>query len=344
MEIREHVALKPFTTLNVGGPARFFADVHTVDDLHEVAERARREREELLIIGGGSNVLIADEGFSGYVVRVMIGGVEFNDLENGNVELIAGAGENWDAIVELAVHNKLWGIENLTDIPGSVGAAPVQNIGAYGVEFKDVAQWVEVCDTHTGTTRKLMPMQCRFGYRDSIFKHRAGRHFVVTRVCMLLSRNGKPHVSYKDISAAVYMLPVPPTLDDMRRLVRAIRAQKFPHSKQYGTAGSFFKNPVISRVRYALLKMSYPDMPHFSIDWWRVKVPAAWILDTVCGLKGASVGNVGLFKNQPLVLVTKRGACARDVKKLADTVQRTVYIKTKIWLEPEVRFIGFENE
>lgn len=342
MKIEEMVPLNDFTTLKVGGKAKYFVGVSSVEELKEVLSLAHKQKEKVFILGAGSNILIADEGFDGYVVRVNITGAEVNDSDGGTVELTAGAGERWDDVVEFSVNRKLWGLENLSGIPGSVGGAPVQNIGAYGVEVKDVVAWVEVYDRVRDVVTRLSRYECKFGYRDSIFKTKYGQRFVVTRVSMILSVDAKPNISYKDISEYIQKLGKKEiAVDELRRIVLAIRANKFPDTKRFGTAGSFFKNPIVSRIRFFILRLKHPDMPGHYAGWGKVKLSSAWILDNVCHLKGKRMGSVALHSKQPLVLVTARGATAQDVKKFSDYVKGVVYKKTKIKLEPEVTFINF---
>ena len=341
MNIKENVHLKLFTTFNVGGPARYFIEAQKTDDLVEVVHRVRKENAEMFVLGAGSNILISDEGFNGYVVRINIQGIDIENLGGGNYDVIAGAGVDWDTLVEFVVNKSLWGVENLSLIPGSVGGSVVQNIGAYGAEIKDVVRWVEVFDTERGMTQKLTRAECEFEYRDSIFKQEEGSHYIVTRVCLMLKDTGEPKTTYKDIAMYLKKNNIQkPTLDQIRSIIVGIRTQKFPSKKQAGSAGSFFMNPVVSRFRYMWLRFRYPGLPGYpTVEG--VKISAAWIIDNVCNLKGLRVGNVGLYQNQPLVLVTNKDACAEDVKRLAEFVQREVYSKTKIKLVPEVTFVGF---
>jgi UDP-N-acetylmuramate dehydrogenase len=269
--------------------------------------------------------------------------------EKDAVLVTVGAGESWDALVAESVRRGLWGIENLSGIPGTVGAAPIQNIGAYGVELQDVLQWVEALDAKTGKLRCLSNRECFFGYRDSIFKTPKGKDLIITRVALRLSKNGKPHLEYKDLREK---FPIPNsqfpiqnlTPTDIRKAVLEIRSRKFPDLREYGTAGSFFKNPIISQRQFDTLKKRYPDLPGFELrmkdEGLRMKIPLAWILDHICGLKGFKKGAVTLFERQPIVLTAMPGATAEEIKKFAEEVIRRVHAKTGIAVEYEVIHIS----
>lgn len=341
MNVKENVQLSPFTTFHVGGSARYFVEVKSVDDLIVVTHEAGKKQRNMFILGGGSNILISDEGFDGYVIQMNIGGVDVNKLDDGNYEVIVGAGENWDALVEFCVSKGLWGLENLSYIPGSVGGAVVGNIGAYGAEMADAAHWVEVFDRRNGVTRKLMKNECGFGYRESIFKSEEGEDLVVTRVCMLLSEKGKPNTTYKEIETIFKKAHIEkPTLDQMRKLIGALRKKKLPDWKRFGSAGSFFTNPIVSRFKFIFLKWKYPGLQGNKVEGG-IKISAAWLIDHVCDLKGLKINNVSLYTHQPLIIVTENEARAKDVMRLSQLVIREVCDKTKIKLEPEVIFVGF---
>lgn len=368
MKIGEHKPLRDLTTMKIGGTARYFAEVASVEELREAAAFAGEKRIPLIVLGGGSNVLITDGELDALVVKMEIKGVDYNSLTNSVSQTVvtAGAGEDWDALVAQAVERGLWGTENLSGIPGTVGAAPVQNIGAYGAELKDVLDWVEVLNTadynsqaivHTSlTVVRLSNADCRFGYRDSIFKHKDGKNLIITRVALRLTKNGRPNLEYKDLKESfnfqfsifnekekqAKIKELTPT--DIRRAVLEIRSRKFPNLNEFGTAGSFFKNPVIPTAQYDELKKKYPDLVGYQLlttnhQQPMVKVPLAWILDNICHMKGLTQGNVGLYKKQPIVLVNLGGATAEDAKRLADGVIACVKEKTGIRVEYEVQMI-----
>ena len=337
MQVEENVPLAPLTTFFIGGPARYFTRVTNVEELQQSLDFSKSRNLEILLLGGGSNVLVSDAGFDGLVIKIEMMGVDpvksSDDHGAGKVLLIAGAGESWDALVERAVQSGLWGIENLSGIPGTVGAAPIQNIGAYGVEVKNTLAWVEAFDTQSGALVRLQNAECGFGYRTSRFKKEPGR-FIVLRAAFKLNKNGAPNASYKDLAGISRL-----NLDEIRANVLAVRAGKFPDLKKEGTAGSFFLNPVVSAQKAAELLEKYPNLPNFPAENGR-KVSLAWLLDNVLRVKGLSVGGARLYEKQPLVIAVSRTASASDVAGLAKKVAELVQDKLKIIIEPEVKIIN----
>ncbi len=328
MQVEEQVPLGPLTTFCIGGPARYFVRVKNVEELKQSLDFSKSRNLEILLLGGGSNVLISDAGFDGLVIKIELSGVK----KEGEL-LIAGAGENWDALVERAVSNGLWGIENLSGIPGTVGAAPIQNIGAYGSEIKDTLAWVEAFDTRSGAVTRINNTDCGFGYRTSRFKKELGR-FIILRAAFALKKNGAPNVSYKDLADCGKL-----NIAQVRAKVLAIRAWKFPDLKKEGTAGSFFLNPMVSTQKAAELAEKYPGLPNFPAQQGQ-KVSLAWLLDNVLHIKGMSVGGARLYEKQPLVIAASRNTSASDVAGLAQKVAWLVRDKFKITIEPEVKIIN----
>ena len=271
---------------------------------------------------------MSDAGFDGLVIKIEMTGVELDEET-----LIAQAGESWDALVAHAAREGLWGIENLSGIPGTVGAAPVQNIGAYGCELQYTLAWVEAFDIKTGEVSRINNKDCAFGYRTSRFKKESGR-FVILRAAFKLNRNGVPNASYKDLAEIPRL-----NLGEIRKKVLEIRAGKFPDLAKEGTAGSFFLNPVVSAQKAAELSKKYPDLPQFMTNNG-VKLSLAWIFDHVLGIKGMSVGGTRLFERQPLVIVAKFGASANDVLVLAEKIKKLVKEKLDIDIEKEVKIIN----
>ena len=332
MQFEENIALAPLTTFCLGGPARFFVTAKTLEDIQQSLDFARDKNLPVFILGGGSNVLVGDEGFVGVVIKIELKGVEQNDTA-----LTAGAGESWDALVAYAVENTLWGIENLSGIPGTVGGACVQNIGAYGAALSEVLESVEVFDTHEQKIKTLSKEDCNFGYRGSIFKTEEGR-YIVLHATLKLSVSPKPNVSYKDLAARFNDSSM--DLQAIRNAVLEIRRGKFPDLNVEGTAGSFFKNPIMSQAEANELKERYPDMPLFLMpETSGVKVPLAWLLDKALSLHGTRVGGARLFDKQALVIAADRNASAHDVKELASFVQKKVFEELKIKIEPEVKIL-----
>ncbi len=338
MTIQEGVSLALYTTFKIGGKARYFSVARSAEDIKELFKFARERDLGVFILGGGSNILVSDKGFDGLVIKMEMKGATF---EKGKTyaHVTAWAGEDWDDLVEKTVEWGIWGLENLSLIPGTVGASPVQNIGAYGREVMDVIESVRVFDPSAGEERVMKGSECGFSYRDSIFKKPESRHLVILSVTFKLVMERSPNISYKDL--AQYFKEKPdPSQSEIRDAVIAIRTGKFPDLKTTGTAGSFWKNPIICNEHYEGLVKRFPLMPHFRVSEEAVKVPLAWILDNVCGLKGYEKGKTGLYAKQPLVLVTAPGAGFKEVKELEEHVAKAVFDKTGIKIQREVEIVG----
>lgn len=339
IDIHTNVLLADHTTLRVGGHAAFFVEVTSTEDLFEVITYTREKGLPWTIIGGGSNILVSDKGFDGLVIKMVSKGIDVVHEDDESVDVCVAAGEWWDTFVAWCVERGYWGVENLSGIPGTVGATPIQNVGAYGVEVSHVITSVEVFDTQTLKTTHLLNEACEFGYRDSVFKKAEGKRFIVLSVTMRLPKNGSANISYKDL--AEYFKDQSAneiSLHDMREAVLTIRARKFPDLSRVGTAGSFFKNPIVSNDEAGRLRTRFPDMPLYQTALG-YKASAAWLLDKACGLKGFTEGNVQLFDAQPLVLVAHAGATAHEIDTCAHNIQQKVFDTTGIVLEREVQNI-----
>ncbi len=339
MEIKESVPLAPLTTFRVGGPADFFITVRTIDELREASRFAREGKLPFAILGGGSNVLVPDDGFRGVIVKNEITGTEYEDAEE-DVLVTAGSGEDWDTFVKDTVDRGLIGLENLSGIPGTVGATPVQNVGAYGAEVEGLIEWVEVFDRTTDPVRTLTRAECAFGYRDSIFKRPEGKSLLITRVCYRLHKHAPFITTYKDVALLLTERGIiQPTLEDMRALVLEIRMSKSPNLSELGSAGSFFKNPVITKEAYAEVLKTFPELPKYPVDDAHVKIPIAHIIEKL-GLRGKRVGNVGFYAKSALKLVNYGGGTAAEISAFADSVQDAVREKTGIEIEREVQLLS----
>ncbi len=337
MEPKVNVPLSALTTFRAGGPARYFFDLSRAEELSLALSFAKQRDLPFFLLGGGSNTLFSDQGFEGVVARFSGGTILF-EKEGNNVLVYAPAGVVWDELVKQAVSAGLYGIESLSYIPGSVGAAPVQNIGAYGTELSDVVESVDVYDLDRDRFLKFSNEECGFGYRNSFFKSPEGKRFLVTGVTLRLSSQGVPNLSYKDVSDH-FLRTTPqktPSLSEVRDAVIAIRKAKLPDVKDVGTAGSFFKNPIIEEAHFEKLKNDFPGMPGVSFGVGRVKVPAGWLLDSVGNFKGFSRGSVGVWEKQALVIVNRGGATAFEIISLAREMAETIWKKTNIALESEV--------
>lgn len=333
MELREYVPMSELTTFKVGGPARYVALCDTEQDVQEACAFAQDHGLPMVVIGEGSNVLPKDSGFTGLVVRPRIMGIAYS-FEQGDVRVTAGAGVLWDDLVDDTVSRGLWGFENLAGIPGTVGATPVQNVGAYGAEIVQTFESARVFNALSKEITVVNARDAQFGYRDSIFKHRP--ELIILEVTYLLASRGVPKIGYADLSRLAESGVVLDTPLQIAQAVREVRSHKFPDLRVFGTAGSFFKNPLLTRVQFEELSRAYGAVPSFPAGAY-VKVPLAFILDRVLGLRGYKEGHVSLFGNQPLVVVAEHGATAHDVdvfaKKIADRVEE----KTGIIIEREVR-------
>lgn len=335
---KEQVALASYTTLKVGGPAEYFAEVASEEELAVVVAEAKKMKLNITVLGGGSNILVSDQGIAGLVVHnCTIGTVE--KKEGTDVYVTAGAGIVFDELVAKTVEKEYWGLENLSHIPGSVGATPVQNVGAYGREVKDLITEVRVFNTETEAFEVFTNKDCGFGYRDSFFKTEKGKKYIVTSVTYRLSVLPQRNIAYKDL-AAFFGEGAEPTIKEIRDAVISIRSKKFPDWQRVGTAGSFFKNPIIANSHYEELKKRYKDMPGFLLATGEVKVPLGWILDKVCSVRGLTIGNVGSYEGQALVLVHNGDATANEIKNFADEIARRVYDATQIAIEWEVTKAG----
>lgn len=341
MKISENIPLAQYTTFKIGGPARFFCIVSSEQELVEAINFAKDKHLRLMVLGGGSNVLISDAGFNGLVVKNEIMGIEIIQETDQYTVAKVGAGEMWDDFVDWSVDKGLYGIENLSAIPGTVGAAPVQNIGAYGAEISDVIEQVRVFDTTTMSFSEMAKDKCGFEYRDSIFKKDKGR-YVVSQVVFKLAKTGNINIEYKDVKEYFEKNNKSHELglSDVREAVVNIRWGKLPDWKLWGTAGSFFKNPVISAERYEELKKKYPELPAWPGSGGRVKVSAAWILDKICDAKNIKRDNVGVYGKQALVVVAKNGATADEVVGFSRELMDLVLEKTGIKIEAEVEWVN----
>lgn len=329
--------LKDYTTLKVGGPAAYFFSVGNESEITNAVAVAALNDLPILILGGGSNLLISDDGFKGVVIKNQISGIEVVEEEADGVLVRVGAGEVLDELVAHTVEKGWWGIENLTSIPGTVGATPVQNVGAYGVEVKEVITFVEAVDMRDGSKKVFTNDECQFGYRDSFFKTSDGKNFFITHVLMRLTKNKNAKIEYADLKK-VFLDGEPSQLEIRNALIK-IRSQKFPDWRVVGTAGSFFKNPIIDGKHKDELLGVYSEVPHYQEGGDMFKISLGYLLDKVCGLKGYRVGNVGLSEAQALVLINYGGATADEIKNFVEEVSEKVFQKTKIKISPEVNFI-----
>ncbi len=333
MILAKEVPLREHTTFKTGGPAQFFATCENGADIQEALSLAKIEDVPWYVLGEGSNVLAHDAGYRGVVIHLDIQGMTYEEQED-QVFVTAGAGVSWDTLVEDVARREVWGMENLAGIPGTVGASPVQNIGAYGVELKDVFLYADVLDAHTGTVSRMSNAQCAFSYRDSVFKR--NNNLIILSVTYALSKVGFVNASYADVHAEKEKGVDLKTPVAVTQVIRNIRSRKFPDLKMYGTAGSFFKNPVLSRESYHALVERVGTVPCYTTDHG-MKVPLAFILDRVLSLRGFRIERAWLFTAQPLVVVLDAEGTSGEVVRLAEKVFSLVKEKTNIEIEFEVR-------
>lgn len=296
-----------------------------------------------LIVGEGSNLLFTSSHYDGTVLRSAITGYEFTE-DGPDMLVTAGSGVHWDDFVAETVGRNLWGAENLSYIPGTVGASAVQNIGAYGAEAGDIIHSVEAIEVATGNKCVFMRDDCRYAYRSSVFKHELANRYVITSVTYRLSRTPRPNLSYRPLAEAFAGKPSP-SIVDIRNAVISIRKSKLPEPAEVGSAGSFFMNPVVTPAEFEMLRKEYADIPHFPVldpftrQLTGVKIPAAWLIDHA-GLKGHTIGGASVHTAQPLVIINRTGtATADDIVALSGHVILTVKQMFNITLHPEVIFI-----
>lgn len=342
MTIKENVLLAPHTTFKVGGPARYFVDVTTENEVKEAVLFARNQNVPFFILGGGSNILVSDKGFPGLVIKNSLRGITYEKFSN-NILVKVSAGESWDSFVSHAVSSGWYGIENLSGIPGTVGAAPIQNIGAYGVEVGKIIDSVAVLNTITGKAQVFSNEECKFEYRNSFFKSTNGKQHTILTVTFRLCLTPTPIFSYAEVVEYFKNTSVNNktlSAQDIRRAILDVRKNKLPPLELYGTASSFFKNPVITKKESIILKKRYPDLPVYGNDKDMAKVSAGYLIDKVCGLKGFVLGKARVYEKQGLVLVAENNATASEIYALAERVKNDVFVMTRIQLEMEVIPIG----
>lgn len=334
MIMEQKYSLLSHNTFGIDVSAARFLEYASVDELHRLIDSGQ-VTSPYLHIGGGSNLLFTKD-YEGTVLHSRIEGVEVADETDDEIVVRVGAGVVWDDFVDYCVKHNWYGAENLSLIPGEVGASAVQNIGAYGVEVKDLIVRVETLNIE-GKERVYDISECGYSYRDSIFKRPANKSVFVTYVSFKLSKKEYYTLDYGTIRRELEKYPMV-TLETVRRVIIAIREEKLPDPRVMGNAGSFFMNPIVSRIKFEALQEEYPHMPFYEIDADRIKIPAAWMIDQ-CGWKGKALGPAAVHDKQALVLVNRGGARGADVIALSDAVRASVREKFGIDIHPEVNFI-----
>lgn len=334
----DNCPLLPYNTFGMDVKASRLVEYASVEELRGLWTAERSAVAHALHIGGGSNLLFAGD-YKGLVLHSAIKGYTVVKETDDEVEIRVGAGEVWDDFVAYTVAHGWYGAENLSLIPGEVGASAVQNIGAYGVEAKDLIVAVDTFGLETGEQRRFMCEECRYAYRESIFKQELRGKYAVTYVTYRLSRRPVFHLEYGNIRAELEKQGCGVTLENVRRVIIAIRQAKLPDPKVLGNAGSFFMNPVVPKAQFEALLAQYPDMPHYPVDATHVKIPAGWMIDR-CGWKGKRLGRAGVHEKQALVLVNCGGATGEEVMHLAREIVNSVRERFGVTIRPEVNYIG----
>ncbi len=337
MQVLQDVSLQPHNTFGIEASAHYWITITSTEQLQALLGDPLYQSVPRLVLGGGSNVLFTQD-FEGLLIKIAIPGIEVAKEDEKQVWVRSGAGVGWHQLVMHCIEQGYGGIENMSLIPGTVGAAPLQNIGAYGAEIKDVFSSLEAVETATGDRRIFNAADCHFGYRSSIFKHESKGQYIITSVTLRLEKQPTLNTSYGAISDTLLQKGIQaPTIRDVSDAVIAIRRSKLPDPQQIGNAGSFFKNPVIPRAQYETLLVAYPGMPGYPSEE-DVKVPAGWLIEQ-CGWKGKRLGNIGVHDKQALVLVHFGGERGGALMALAQDIEASVRQKFGIAIEPEVNMI-----
>lgn len=334
MEAKTNFSLKPFNTFGIDVKARQFLCIESVEELKQVLKRFYTE--EVFVLGGGSNMLLTQD-IDKTVIHINSKGISIVNKEGNTIVIDVEAGENWHDFVSWTVQNGYGGLENLSLIPGNVGTAPIQNIGAYGVELKDIFVSCEALHRQTLDLKTFSNQDCEFGYRQSVFKNELKNQYIITKVRFeLTSKNHKIKTDYGAIQQELKKLQITnPKPKDIAKTVINIRKSKLPDPKKIGNSGSFFKNPIVAQAKSEDLKSHYPDIPYYRIDENSIKIPAGWLIDQ-CGLKGYRNADAGVHNKQALVLVNYGNASGQDILKLSKKVRKAVLEKFGIELETEV--------
>jgi UDP-N-acetylmuramate dehydrogenase len=337
MKILTNHSLENYSTFGIDVKAKLFVEINSVDEINLLLRSKDFINEPKFILGGGSNLLFTKD-YDGLICKISIPGINVIEEDDQKVLIEAGAGVLWDDLVSYAIENNYGGIENLILIPGTVGAAPIQNIGAYGQELAETFHSAIGVLLESGETKTFIKDECKFGYRDSIFKNEWENKTIITSVRLKLNNNPKAQLSYHEVKNEIENQNIiNPTIKDVSRLITTIRRAKLPDPNELRNAGSFFKNPVIPLEKYKSISDTYPDLKCYPVDDDNVKIPAAWLIEK-CGLKGKRKENVGTHKNQPLVIVNY-GASGKEVLDFATMIIESVNEMFSISLEFEVNII-----
>ncbi len=338
MKIKQDFSLKKLNTFGVEVKAKLFAEVFSEEELKEILLAPELNKEQKLILGGGSNILFSKD-YDGLVIKMSITGIKIKEEDETSVYVEAGAGVIWNDLVLFSIKNNFGGIENLSLIPGTVGAAPVQNIGAYGQELKNVLFDLKGFYKNNAVAAHFNKEECSFGYRSSIFKKELKDKFIITSVTLKLSKNPIPNFEYRPVKTEIEKQRLKEvTIKDVSEIICNIRKNKLPDPKEIGNAGSFFKNPEITNSKFEQLKKNFPDLVGYNVSDDKIKIPAGWLIEKA-GLKGIREGNTGTHQKQALVIVNYGSAAGSEIKEFASTIKEKIYNDFGIELEEEVNIV-----
>lgn len=337
MLIEEHKSLKKYNTFSIDCSARYFVSIESISDLKEILQS--KIHSNIFILGGGSNMLLTQD-VDALVIHINLKGIEIISEDKDNITLKVMAGENWQDFVAYCINHNYGGVENLSLIPGNVGTAPIQNIGAYGMELKDVFKSCQAISLNNLSEKIFSKEECKFDYRNSIFKNEEKGKFIITSVTFTLTKNNHNiNIGYGAIKEQLNNLQIDnPTLKEISEAVISIRKSKLPDPKELGNSGSFFKNPIINDIDFKQFYKNYPKAPYYKISNSEYKIPAGWLIEQA-GFKGKRYGDAGVHKNQALVLVNYGNASGQEIISLSKKIQIKVKEIFVISIEPEVNII-----
>ena len=336
--IRQNISLKNYNTFGIDVSAKLFGEFTSIEELQNIVTDKNYQQEKLLIIGGGSNILFT-KNFKGLALHNQIKGIEVIEEDDNSVIIAGGSGIVWHDFVLHAINLNFGGIENMSLIPGSLGASPMQNIGAYGVEVKDRFEWLDAYHIKSGEMHRFDNAACEFGYRESIFKRKNKGQYIITKVAFRLTKKHQLNTSYGAIEQEIESLNITnPTIKDVSNAVIKIRSSKLPDPKKIGNSGSFFKNPIIDNSSFEVIKARFPKIVSYPAENGKIKLAAGWLIDQA-GWKGKTIGNYGVHKNQALVLVNYGGSSGSDIYNLSEEIIHSIKETYGVDLEREVNIL-----
>ncbi|MCF7884923.1 MAG: UDP-N-acetylmuramate dehydrogenase [Candidatus Marinimicrobia bacterium] len=334
--IKQNYSLKSHNTFNIAAKTKYFVECNSIEELQQAVKQSETGFGPRLIVGSGSNILFKDD-YNGLIIHPNIKGKKLLKETHSSIQIKVSCGENWDDFVEYCVENSYGGLENLSWIPGKVGAVPIQNIGAYGVEAKDCIIEVEALNITSGEIKTFTKDECEFGYRNSIFKNEYRSKYIILAVTFELSKNPSLTTNYGAIQKHLNNYPKK-NIKTVRKIIINIRKEKLPDPNEIGNAGSFFKNPIVNRVKFENIYDNFPAMPYYELSQDTVKIPAGWMIEK-CGWKGKRIGNAGVYNKQALILVNYGNATGQEIYDLSQQIKADVKKQFGITLEEEVNII-----